>query len=142
MRLLSLVLALCLLACAAPIQSTAPLTFGSPRVGDGAFAATFREAATRKGVRSLRVRNGNDAVTRLPGLFLEYEHVGTLVHLEESKLAIGPDPEPAYNGSSIADHDIAGFAEGTELKSGYYRRLLQISQNRTYPELTRCDDPE
>ncbi|NUO50402.1 MAG: lipase family protein, partial [Polyangiaceae bacterium] len=71
-------------------------TFGSPRVGNKAFAAKFRDAVTKAGTNAVRVRNADDVVTSIPGLLLEYEHVGTLAYLTEGKLEISPANEPIY----------------------------------------------
>ena len=54
-------------------------TFGSPRVGNEAFAATLRD------VRMYRVVDGEDVVTTLPPKVLGFRHVG-----EEQVLA---DPQ-------------------------------------------------
>jgi hypothetical protein len=51
-------------------------TIGSPRVGDGAFAAAFD---ARFGLRALRYVNDTDIVTHLPTPFpLPYNHVGAI----------------------------------------------------------------
>ncbi len=137
--------ALATLAAAHLLRSDAPkvtlagvYTFGSPRVGDAAFAKAFRSATKKHGVKTVRVRNDNDLVTRIPGLTLEYEHVGTLAFLQEDKLLIAPEPEPVYASSSAADHGISGFGAALAPRSGYYRRLLALLKSRAHPELDRC----
>ena len=65
-------------------------TYGSPRVGNKAFQEQFDSAAKSAGVRVVRFRNGNDAVTHIPGLMLEYQHVGTLAHLATIRPFTGP----------------------------------------------------
>lgn len=114
-------------------------TFGSPRVGDKAFAAQFRASAAKHGVQAVRVRNGSDAVTAIPGIVMDYEHVGTLAYLEEGELQIAPKEEPKYEGFSVADHGMSGLGEGGEPKSGYYRRLSALNESGRFPELSRCD---
>lgn len=137
--------ALATLAAARLLRDDAPkvelagvYTFGSPRVGDAAFAKAFRSAAKKRGVRAVRVRNDNDLVTRIPGLTLEYEHVGTLAFLQEGKLVVGPETEPVYASSSTADHGISGFGAALAPQPGYYRRLLALLQSRAHPELDKC----
>lgn len=117
------------------------VTFGSPRVGDAAFAATFHDAVAARGTTALRVRNGNDVVTTIPGIFLEYEHVGTLVHVEELDVHVAPSPEPSYDGVSLADHDVSGYEEDGDWRSGYYRRLHFRLRSGGLREFTRCEDP-
>lgn len=116
-------------------------TFGSPRVGDKEFAATFEAEAEKQGVRVIRFRNGDDVVTRIPGALIEYEHVGTLAHLLEGSLTIAPSPEPAYDASSAADHNSSGFDANGAPTSGYYRRIHELLEKKTYPELDRCAEP-
>lgn len=90
-------------------------TFGSPRVGDRAFAAAFEAQAARHGVQVFRFRHANDLVTRIPvtlGRRVEYEHVGRLVYLErDGALHV----EPARTGRGldrcVSDHDIAVYHE-------------------------------
>jgi hypothetical protein len=113
-------------------------TFGSPRVGNKAFAKKFRDAAAKAGVNAVRVRNADDVVTSIPGLLLEYEHVGTLAYLTEGALQVSPAKEPVYAESSVPDHSISGFlADGSEA-SGYFRRLAALQKAGKYPELFGC----
>lgn len=113
-------------------------TFGSPRVGNKAFAAKFRDAVAKAGANAVRVRNADDVVTSIPGLLLEYEHVGTLAYLTEGKLEISPPKEPIYAEASVPDHSISGFlADGSEA-SGYFRRLAALKKAGKYPELFGC----
>lgn len=123
------------------LQLAGAYTFGSPRVGDKAFAAQFRASASKHGVQAVRVRNGSDAVTALPGAMLDYEHVGTLAFLEEGKLQVAPAEEPGYSGLSVADHSVSGLDAAGAPTSGYYRRLLALSDSGRFPELMRCAAP-
>lgn len=86
----------------------------------------------------MRVRNGNDAVTALPGLMLEYQHVGTLAWLGEGTLGVAPANDPPYGTASVGDHDCKGFGPAGEVVSGYYRRLKELVKSGKYPELSRC----
>ena len=115
-------------------------TYGSPRVGNKAFQEQFDSAAKSAGVRVVRFRNGNDAVTHIPGLMLEYQHVGTLAHLTEDGLAF-PEEEPPYPGlGSVGDHDIVGWDDAGKPKSGYYRRVLDaLALHPVGDPLNQCD---
>jgi triacylglycerol lipase len=53
-------------------------TFGSPRVGNGAFAAALRDVAV------YRVVDDSDAVTKLPPEELGFRHAGELHHIRPS----------------------------------------------------------
>ena len=64
-------------------------TFGSPRVGNAAFAATVPGPY-------YRFVNNNDVVARLPppGLFAGYRHAGTLAYLRtDGRIEEGPAPQ-------------------------------------------------
>ncbi len=115
-------------------------TFGSPRVGDHAFASELEREAKDKGVRLVRVRNDDDAVTAIPSELLGFEHVGALVYLREDGLVVAPKKEPSYGLLSIGDHDASGLRDG-RTKSGYYRRLKRARASGRYAELDRCADP-
>ena len=108
-------------------------TFGSPRVGNNAFYDRFTEEATNAQTRVVRFRNGNDAVTHIPGL-LEYKHVGTLAHLGEGTLEF-PETEPSYSGTGgigqAADHSMIGWDADNMPISGYYRRVRDLLE--THP---------
>lgn len=54
-------------------------TFGSPRVGDRAFADAFNAAF---GKYAFRFVNSTDGVTRIPLRRMRYSHVGTLVYID------------------------------------------------------------
>ena len=98
-------------------------TFGSPRVGNNAFHAKFTKAAAASGTRVVRFRNGDDIVTAVPGLLLEYKHVGTLAHLSEDGLEL-PEKDPKYTGvGSVGDHNMSGWDAKKKAVTGYYRRL-------------------
>lgn len=53
-------------------------TFGSPRVGNAAFAGQYSQAL---GIRTWRVVNAGDPVTHVPWLLGTYRHVDRLVYL-------------------------------------------------------------
>ena len=116
-------------------------TFGSPRVGNAAFADHFTEAAARAGVQVVRFRNGEDAVTHIPGI-IEYRHVGQLVHLTEEGLSL-PETEPGYSGvGSVGDHDMVGWRPDGEPRSGYYRRILDaLAKAPAGDPMTSCTAP-
>ncbi len=117
-------------------------TYGSPRVGNVAFQEQFDAAAKRAGVIVARFRNGDDAVTHIPGLMLEYQHVGRLAHLTEDGLSF-PDKDPKYGGlGKIGDHDIVGWDAEGKPKSGYYRRILDALANHPAGDpLNTCAPP-
>ncbi len=113
-------------------------TFGSPRVGNKAFAARFRDAIAKAGVHAVRVRNADDVVTSIPGLVLEYEHVGLLAYMTEGSLVVSPPEEPPYQSSSVPDHSISGFGKDGAETSGYFRRLSALAKSGRHPELMTC----
>jgi predicted lipase len=53
------------------------ILFGCPRVGNRAFAKSYN----RRIIKTLRVENGNDLVTKLPFKFLGFKHVGIRIHI-------------------------------------------------------------
>jgi hypothetical protein len=92
-------------------------TFGSPRVGDGAFARTFTD---RLGDRCFRFVNAADVVTRVPppGLILDYTHVGTPHHfgadgrvtVEAPEALPAPAPGPNAGIGEWVGHLFGGAA--------------------------------
>lgn len=63
-------------------------TFGSPRVGNTAFASLFQT------IRAYRVVNYRDWVTRLPFEFIRFGHVGELHYItHEGRLLAQPSPQ-------------------------------------------------
>ena len=60
-----------------PVQGV--YTFGSPRVGDQAFADAYGRAL---GNRTFRVVNNEDLVTRVPPRLSGYKHVGELIYFD------------------------------------------------------------
>jgi hypothetical protein len=105
------------------------VTFGSPRVGDRHFAAAFRHARQRHGVRAIRVRHQNDAVTEVPPVVLGYHHVGQLVHLEGDAMTVAPAREPALALPNVADHG---------MKQNYYPKLLSAAARRENARYLAC----
>lgn len=113
------------------------VTFGSPRVGDHAFASALSSRARERGVPIVRVRNENDAVTAIPSEVLGFEHVGRLVHLHEDRLDLVAAPDAAYGPLSIADHSSSGFVNGKP-QTGYYRRLEKARASGVYAGFDQC----
>lgn len=127
-----------LLRADAPRLELASLTtFGSPRVGDTAFAKALSESAAERGVRIVRVRNGADVVTTVPGVLMDYRHVGRLAWLSEGSIVLDPEPEPG-RGFSVGDHDISGYGSAGEPVSGYYRRLADLARGGAHQDLVAC----
>jgi len=115
-------------------------TFGSPRVGNNAFFDQFTAAAKDANTRVVRFRNGDDLVTAIPGLMLEYKHVGTLAHLGEDTLEF-PEKDPDYAGvGSVGDHNITGWDADSKEVSGYYRRIKKLLDSELGTgELNQCN---
>jgi triacylglycerol lipase len=66
-------------------------TFGSPRVGDGDFADSFRRMMAEEGLTYFRFVNGDDAVTAVPLVsklrpsippFIRFKHAGTPKYID------------------------------------------------------------
>lgn len=71
------------LLCAVDLQYNFPdrdfetVVFGCPRVGNSFFKKSF----DKRLFKTVRVENGNDAVTKVPYAFLGYRHVGAKMHI-------------------------------------------------------------
>ncbi len=104
-------------------------TFGSPRVGNKMFRAKLMASAEHHLAQLVRFRNGDDIVTAIPRLS-EFEHVGQVAHLRETKHELGTTDPPYAGLGSLADHDIAGWIRPKKAVSGYYRRVLTIAKAR------------
>lgn len=85
----------------APAQGL--VTFGSPRVGDAAFAATYP-------VPAVRFVNDNDVVTQVPWplAMIDYRHVGTHVLID-----VRGDLHVAPSVADILDDRVRGMVEAT-----------------------------
>lgn len=90
-----------------PKSEVSCVTFGSPRVGNSAFAAFFNEKVDK----SVRYVNGNDAVTMAPRI--SYEHVAGLHLLGTAKT----DFFSTYFGR-VNDHMLDEVLKGLVLDSG------------------------
>ncbi|HEX8355240.1 MAG TPA: hypothetical protein VF611_20210 [Pyrinomonadaceae bacterium] len=85
-------------------------TYGSPRVGDVAFAVAFaRDFAARFGVESYRFVNDSDIITVVPPHGV-YRHVGSLKHIRPDG-RISDDPT-LLSGLSDTIADIGGKLRG------------------------------
>lgn len=73
--------------------------FGCPRVGN----AAFRDSYNRRVFKTLRVQNGNDAVTKIPFAFMGYRHVGVGLH-------VGPPRIPGR--LNVRQHALQGYYHG------------------------------
>jgi triacylglycerol lipase len=116
-------------------------TFGSPRVGNAAFASKFEAELRAHGVSAIRVRNDDDPVTAIPDTMLGYAHVGRLAFIREGELQIRDDDDLGYDGPELGDHSISGFGADGRPTSGYYRRLVGLMKSGRFDDLARCDAP-
>ena len=73
-----------------PVQGV--YTFGSPRVGDSAFASLLESRLSR----IYRIVNNNDIVTRVPPRSFGYDHVGEFWYLPENPSSFRNDPNSWY----------------------------------------------
>ncbi|MCJ1242706.1 hypothetical protein MMC14_010715 [Varicellaria rhodocarpa] len=90
-------------------KQVAYIGFGTPRVGNGAFAKKFDSVVLDR----TRVANGRDPVRKIPPP-LGYTHVGSEEHVGRS------DPYPSIPAlTDLPDHDI---------DKGYIRNLAEPSQ--------------
>lgn len=60
------------------------ILFGAPRIGNRAFQKSYDNRL----LKTIRVENGNDWVTKLPFTFMGYCHVGTAVHIGNPKMPL------------------------------------------------------
>lgn len=69
--------------CALDLQFNYPcaqfnvIVFGCPRIGNKHFVKSYNKRL----IKTLRIENGNDIVTKLPFKFLGYSHVGIKIHI-------------------------------------------------------------
>lgn len=78
------------------------VTFGSPRIGNKAFQASY----THRVPENARVVNGNDLVTRLPPKMFNYEHVGECLHVG--------DKYRWWKFWGSADHDLGKYKDNIQ----------------------------
>lgn len=58
------------------------ILFGCPRIGNCAFQKSYNKRV----IKTLRVENGNDFVTKLPFILLGYRHVGVKLQIGKPKI--------------------------------------------------------
>jgi triacylglycerol lipase len=102
-------------------------TYGSPRVGDRAFAQQFDRQFEQ---RAFRFVNHYDLVTRLPPRSLGYQHVGTSLYYDEAGVLHrdkrywekfletvqgGMDEVLSRSGELFKDHDMEEYAKLLQL---------------------------
>jgi predicted lipase len=74
--------------CAADLQYNFPnidyevYLFGCPRIGNSCFSRVYN----RNILKTFRIENGNDVVTRLPPAFLGYRHIGIKIHVGKKRI--------------------------------------------------------
>jgi Predicted lipase len=74
--------------CAVDLQYNFPcldiqvIVFGSPRVGNSAFKKSYNQRI----IKSIRVENGNDIVTKIPFAFMGFRHVGSRFHVGKHRI--------------------------------------------------------
>jgi len=77
------------LLCAVDLQYNYPgkyyevALFGCPRVGNRAFAKSYNKRL----IKTLRIENGNDMVSKLPFTWMGFEHVGIRIHIGFPRIA-------------------------------------------------------
>lgn len=57
------------------------VTFGCPRIGNQAFVDSFNKRVPN----TYRIENGNDLVTKIPPVFMGYQHVGQMHHIGRTR---------------------------------------------------------
>lgn len=72
--------------------------FGCPRVGNGGFARLYNKQI----LKTFRIENGNDIVTKLPPAILGYRHVGIKIHVGKKRIPL------VY---SLKDHGIQAYMD-------------------------------
>jgi triacylglycerol lipase len=77
------------------------VTFGSPRVGDGAFAAAL---TARFAGRMQRFVNSNDVVTHIPPPIFGYKHVDLARYIAADGTVSGERPELAHFFTVLVGH--------------------------------------
>ncbi len=100
-------------------------TFGSPRVGNPEFDADLIK------VPVYRVQNSSDAVTRVPFMFMNFQHVGDLRYLTRNgQLLRNPNilqRVKRFIGNFVANP----FSPGTDhFISSYIKKLEVIAEAR------------
>lgn len=123
---------------ASALRPRAAYTFGSPRVGDAAFAATLQAPL-------FRVENRRDLVTRMPpaGPPWQFQHAGTTCRIgDDGRLRFGdaggdgdgdPDDGAARPAGSRRWFDPAPFLSD-HAPANYVAALRRIAMPRTTPE--------
>jgi hypothetical protein len=101
-------------------QNVSLYTFGSPRVGDAAFASSFEAKVAEAKASATRFHYERDPVVRVP--FINYEHAGLPVFLERDRFAL--DSAATSGLPRVADHAMANY-------EGSLNRAL--SQKPAYP---------
>lgn len=93
-------------------------TFGGPRVGGPKFRATYDKLVPN----SYRVVVDGDPVARIPGTFLNYEHVGKLLQLDQDGSQLPPE-----DIQSSAFFQMLDFAK--HILPSYYGTLNGLHSN-------------
>ena len=95
--------------CATDLQYNFPqkeyttILFGSPRVGNNFFKKSYNKRVPN----TIRVENGNDLVTKIPFLFLGYQHIGKKYHIGSRSIPFK---------FSLEDHNIQNYIENLPSK--------------------------
>ncbi|MBB6669630.1 lipase family protein [Cohnella nanjingensis] len=96
-------------------------TFGSPRVGDSAFAGTY---AARIG-SSYRIHNPYDAVTHIPPFVFKLPKQETTYYYSHTR---HPVPVPFQKGALSANHVLGSyFAELAKREPAYTERMCKAN---------------
>ncbi len=87
--------------------------FGCPRIGNSLFSKVY----TSKILKTFRIENGNDIVTKLPPAILGYRHVGIKIHTGKKRIPF------VY---SVKDHGIKAYIENVVCPSDDIRIKIGI----------------
>jgi len=74
------------------------ITFGAPRIGNKRFKEYFNKNVPN----TFRISYGNDIVTKIPPVFLNYRHIGK--HYD-----LGPNLKLLHILSAFKDHEIKNY---------------------------------
>jgi triacylglycerol lipase len=111
-----------------PVQAV--YTFGSPRVGDSAFAAAY---ARELGERTFRVVNHDDLVTRVPTRSLGYRHVGQVIYFDADG-AMHQDVGYRYRFLNLLANAVEDYKKAARTSIADHSMALYLKRFRGWSE--------